>query len=146
MSMIELEKEVARSLGTVLQVGKTDPVTVIGMTSIDGVEINADTIDVTTLDCVDGYRRYIQGLKDGGEVTLEGKFLPQTGYGQNVLKDLIDSGEVEDFAIVFPEELGATWTFRGLVTRFGTSAEMEEDLAVSVTIKISGKPELVLTE
>ena len=38
-----------RALGTTLSIGATTPVTVAGLTSINGLELSADTIDATTL-------------------------------------------------------------------------------------------------
>lgn len=133
-----------RALGTTLQIGSGDPVTVAGLTSIGGLELTADTIDVTALDSEGGYREFIGGFKDGGEVTLEGYFEPDTGKGQKELYDLYESGEVEDFVIQFPEATGASWQFKGVVTAFGTSADLEDPLAFSATIKVSGKPTLTV--
>lgn len=130
-----------RALGTKLQIGDTTPVTVAGLTSIGGLELSADTIDVTTLDSDGGYREFIGGFKDGGEVPLEGYFEPETGKGQKELYDLFESGEKEAFVIQFPNNM-ASWEFNGVVTGFGTSADLEDPLAFSCTIKVSGKPTL----
>ena len=73
-----------RALGTKLLIGETTPVEVAGLTSIGGLELSADTIDVTTL-ASDGYREFIGSLKDGGEVSLEGYFEPEEGKGQKEL-------------------------------------------------------------
>ena len=48
-----------------------------GLTSINGLELSADTIDVTTLDSDGGYREFIGGFKDAGEVSLEGFLNPK---------------------------------------------------------------------
>ena len=62
-----------RSLGTVLKIGK-DPsiVKVGGLTEIGGIELSADTLDTTTLESDGGYREFIGGFKDAGEVSLSG--------------------------------------------------------------------------
>lgn len=131
-----------RALGTKLQIGKTSPVTVAGLTSIGGLDVSADTMDVTTLDS-EGWREYLQGLKDGGEVPLEGYLELKAGKGQKELYDLLDSGEAEDFTILFPKNMGS-WQFKGVVTAFSTSADLEDPLAFSATIKVSGKPTLTV--
>ena len=51
-----------RALGTTLSIGEV-PTLVAGLTSIGGLELSADTIDVTTLDSEDGYREFIGGFK-----------------------------------------------------------------------------------
>ena len=130
-----------RALGTKLQIGKNSPVTVAGLTSIGGLELSADTIDVTTLDNDGGYREFIAGFKDAGEVSLEGYL--ELDEGQQALYDLFESGETEDFSIVFPENMGS-WEFRGIVTGFSTSVDLEDPLSFSCTIKVSGKPTLTV--
>lgn len=137
-----------RALGTKFNIGKGPtpaPVPVGNLSSIGGLELSADTMDVTTLDSEGGYREFIGGFKDGGEVPLEGLFDPTTGKGQKELYDLFESGAVSDFQIVFPTELKATWDFKGVVTGFSTSADLEDPLAFSATIKVSGKPTLTIT-
>lgn len=132
-----------RALGTKLQIGKDTPVTVAGLTSIGGLDLSADTIDVTTLDSDGAYREFIAGFKDAGEVSLEGYLELEAGKGQKELYDLFESGEVEDFTILFPNNMGS-WQFKGVVTGFSTGADLEDPLSFSATIKVSGKPTLTV--
>lgn len=132
-----------RALGTKLQIGKDTPVTVAGLTSIGGLELSADTIDVTTLDSDGAYREFIAGFKDAGEVSLEGYLELEEGKGQKDLYDLFESGETEDFTILFPNDMGS-WQFKGVVTGFSTSADLEDPLSFSCTIKVSGAPTLTV--
>ena len=67
------EVKATRSLGTKLMKGTT---AIAGLTSIGGIEITADTTDVTTLDSEGGYREFIGTFKDGGEVPIEGFLIP----------------------------------------------------------------------
>ena len=131
-----------RALGTKLKIGSVSPVTVAGLTSINGLELSADTIDVTTLDSDGGYREFIGGFKDAGEVSVEGYFEPETGKGQKELYDLFESGATEDFVIEFPNN--AKWEFKGVVTGLSTGASLEDPLSFSATIKVSGKPTLTV--
>lgn len=132
-----------RALGTKLKIGTSNPVAVAGLTSIGGLELSADTIDVTTLDSDGGYREFIAGFKDAGEVSLEGYLELEPGKGQKNLYDLYESGNVEDFKIEFPNDLGS-WTFKGVVTGFSTGASLEDPLSFSATIKVSGQPTLTV--
>ena len=124
-----------RALGTTLTV---DATTVAGLTSIGGLELSADTIDVTTLDSDGGYREFVAGFKDAGEVSLEGYLNSVTGKGQKELYDLFESGDEGAFEIDFSE--GSSWSFSGVVTGFGTNADLEDPLAFTATVKVSGKP------
>ena len=122
-----------RALGTTLAIGST---TVGGLTSISGVEISADTIDVTTLDSTGGYREFIGGFKDGGEVTADG-YLSDLGTAEAALVAKVGADE-EECVISFSN--GATWTFDGVLTGFSTSADLEDAIGFSLTLKVSGPP------
>ena len=131
-----------RSLGTILNAGTQK---IGGLTSIGGLELSSDTIDVTTLDSSGGYREFINGFKDAGEITVEGFFLGAKDAGQQALYTLFESGASEEFEIVFPAEAGASWEFTGIVTGYSTSADLEDPLAFSSTVKVSGAPTLTTT-
>lgn len=134
-----------RGLGTVLKMGKTTVAKAIaGLTEIGGIELTADTIDVTTLDSAGGYREFIGGFKDGGEVSISGFFDPTTGKGQKEMYDAFESGAVEDFAIEFPSSLKTKWEFKGIVTGFKTSTSLEDPVSFEGSIKVSGKPVLTV--
>jgi predicted secreted protein len=109
-----------RALGTTISIGTT-PVLIGGLTEIGGVQLSADTIDVTTLDSDGGYREFIGGFKDAGEVSLSGFFDNTTGNGQAEMYAAFENGTVADFVITFPVALNAKWTFKGVVTGFETS-------------------------
>lgn len=145
MFKMKLQLFADRALGTTLEIGVLEAVTVAGLTSIGGLELSADTIDVTTLDSDGGYREFIGGFKDAGGVAIEGFLIPTTGKGQKELYDLFESGVVEDFTIKFPPETKTSWKFKGIVVGFSTSADLEDPLAFSGTIKVSGKPTLEVT-
>lgn len=127
------------ALGTALKIGTS---AVAGLTSIGGLELSADTIDVTTLDSVDGYRKYIGGLKDAGEVAISGFFNPTDTTGQQTLLTALESGAETEMSIVFPTTIGYTWSFNAIVTGFSTGAELEDAVTFESTLKVSGKPTL----
>lgn len=132
----------ARALGTKLMIGANS---VVGVKSISGIELTADTIDTTTLDSDGGYKEFIGGFKDAGEVTISGNFEPSDITGQNAMYAAFESGNTIAFQILFPASLGASWSFNGVVTGFSTSAELEDLVSFEATIKVSGKPTLGLT-
>lgn len=135
-----------RSLGTVLKIGATaSAVKVGGLTEIGGIELSADTLDTTTLDSDGGYREFIGGFKDAGEVSLSGYLDISDANGQKKMYDAFESGVVQDFAIEFPSSVKAKWGFKGIVTGFSTSASLEDLITFESTIKVSGKPTLTLT-
>ena len=60
-----------RAVGTVLTYNSQ---TIGSIKTIGEVKSTADEIDVTTLDSTGGYKEFLQGFKDGGEVQLDGFF------------------------------------------------------------------------
>jgi predicted secreted protein len=132
-----------RALGTTLGIGS--PAVVVGLlTSIGGVDASAETIDVTALDSTGGYRKFLAGFKDGGEVAVSGFFDP-TDPGQMDVYEAFESGAEVPIVITFPASLGATWTFQAIVTGFSTAADVEEALTFEGTLKVSGPPVLAVT-
>lgn len=128
-----------RSVGTRIKIGTTF---IAGLTSIDAPPRSAETMDTTTLDSPGGYRTFIGGFKDGGEVTLSG-FFEAGDAGQIALNNAFEAGTLQNFEIVFPPEMGASWSFQAVVTAFqGGTAELENLLAFEATVKISGPPTL----
>lgn len=113
---------------------------VASLTGITGLDLTADEVDVTAHDSADGYREYLQGLRDGGSVSLEGNFFNDDS--QLALKDLFDAGSVVAMEIAFPNSL-ATWSFNGFVTGLSTDAPMDDKISFSATVKVTGKPTLV---
>jgi hypothetical protein len=135
-----------RALGTTISKGTTTPVEIGGLTSIGGIEITADTTDVTTLASSSGYREFIGTFKDGGEVPIEGFFEPGTSSGQVALQTSLDAGTAEDYTIEFPTTPAADWAFKGVVTAFKVGdVDVEGTIGFAATIKVSGKPVLTIS-
>lgn len=132
-----------KSNGTVLKLGT---VAIGSLNKIKPPEKSADTIDVTTIDVVDGYKKFIAGFKDGGEVTVGGYF-DFTDAGQLALDSAFDAGTEGAYTIVFPASIGATFTFTGIVTKYAVGeANPDDALGFEATIKVIGKPVLAGTE
>lgn len=129
-----------RSVGTTFSIATT---AVGGLTSIGGIDISSDTVDVTALDSQGGYREFIAGFKDAGEVSLEGFLDDATDKNQSAVYSALESGEVKDCKIQFPN--GGSWTFKGIITGFSTSAAVEDAVTFGATVKVSGKPIFAFT-
>lgn len=130
-----------RSLGTTLKKGTS---AIGNLKSIGGIEITADTIDVTSLDSEGGYREFIGSFKDGGEVQLEG-FFDHLSTSQLAMQTSLDNGLAEDYTITFPTAKATTWTFKGVVTAFKVEAgDVDGTVTFGATLKVSGKPVLAV--
>lgn len=134
--------EATRALGTKILINAA---AIANITSVNGLQLSADTLDTTTLSSTGGYRSFTGGFKDGGEVTVSGYFDPSDTNGQVALYNAFEAGGAIPFTILFPSQMGASWTFNGVVTGISTGAELEDLVSFEATIKVSGKPTLALT-
>jgi GH25 family lysozyme M1 (1,4-beta-N-acetylmuramidase)/predicted secreted protein len=123
------------AMGTTIK--KTDGAAIAGLTSISGLDLSADTIDVTTLSSEGGYREFTSSFRDAGEVSISGYF-DYTSHSP--LLDDFQAGSTGAYVITFPN--GSTWTFDAVVVGFSTSAELEDLISFEGTLKVSGEPTL----
>lgn len=128
--------------GTTLSIATNE---VAELTSISGPSVSMDTIDVSAhnagTEAADGYRDFVAGLIDGGEVSMEGNLttVASAGYITGAMEDRTEKAIV----ITFPTAAGvSTWTFDGIVTGFSTEAPYDDKLSFSASIKVTGRPVL----
>lgn len=107
-----------------------------GLTSIGEVSPGADEIDVTTLDSADGYKEFLQGLKDGGEVTLAGHHV-NADVGQVEIRTGFGSGDVDAVVITFPDNTTATFSAWVKGYKIG-AAEVNGAVGFGATLRITG--------
>jgi predicted secreted protein len=112
-------------------------VAIAEVNSIEGPSMSADTIDVTSLDSIGGYREFITGFRDGGEVTLEMNF---TRDGYIIMLTDFEAGLNVNYQIVLPDTGATTFDFAGLVTALSMSVPTDDKVTASVTIKVDGQP------
>jgi len=112
--------------------------TVNEVTSIGDLDTSADDIEVTDYQSTDGYKEYIQGLKDGGELEIEGNFYPSDTGQSNLISDF-NAGTTREVIITLPGSIG-TWTFDAYVKGFATQVPLDGKVGFSATLKITGKP------
>jgi len=130
-----------KSLGTTLTKTKsgseaTDLI-IDGLTSIGEVGVESDEIDVTTLSSTGGFKEFIAGFKDAGEVSLAGYISNESQV--DALLDLASSQSVEKWTITTPN--GATWQFDAFVKSFKESeATIDGVRGFSASLRISGEP------
>jgi len=110
-----------------------DPIAEIN--SITGPGMTRDFIDVTSLDSVGGYREYIGGFRDGGEVTLEMNF---TSAGYAAMLTDFESADSRNYQIVISDPLDTTLTFAAFVTDLPLTIVPDDKITLSVTLKITG--------
>ena len=93
-----------------------------------------------------GFKEYIAGWRDGGEVELLLNWLPTDGTHDDktgLLADYHDNAR-HNYKIVLPDNL-ATIAFSGVITAYQPDMETAKGAELSVTIKVSGKPTISYT-
>lgn len=107
-----------------------------GLNSIGEVSPASDEIDVTTLDTANGYKEFLQGLKDSGELQLRG-FLVKGDVGQVELRTGFGTGDIDAVLITFPDT--TTVSFNAYVKSFTMgAAETNGAVGFGATLRITG--------
>ena len=123
-----------------------DGTEVARLLNISPPEVTRDDMDVTDHDSPDGYKEYIPGLKDGGEVSIEGHLIP-TDDTQKGLLAAVDINEPEPWTIEFPTVPKLRITFDGYVKSYKVGdAPVDDVMKFTAVIKVTGKPEIVTEE
>jgi predicted secreted protein len=136
-----------KSLGTTLTKTKSESeeadLVIANLTSIGEIGVESSEIDVTTLDSDSGYKEYIAGFKDAGEVALAG--IIKSEDAMEAMLTLAESQSLEEWTI--ETESGSTWVFDGFVKMFKEAeATVEGVRGFTASIRISGAPEYTAVE
>jgi predicted secreted protein len=103
---------------------------------ITGPSMTREFIDVTSLDSTGGYREFIAGFRDGGQVVLNMNFT-LLGYEQMRLD--FENDDAQNYEIVFSDATATTFDFAGLVTDLPVSIPTDDKVTIDVTIKVTGQ-------
>ena len=121
-----------RALGTIFTFNS---VPIPNLSSIGEVSVSADELDATTLDSASGYREFLAGFKDSGELTI-------TGYhdgsaAQAGIRTAFGTGTASVTVITFPNN--KTVTFNSFVKGFSIgSADVDGIVGFGATFRITG--------
>ena len=111
----------------------------INKTNVVGdVEQKSDDIEVTNHSRDDGFKEFIQGLRDAGEVTIEGNFLSGDAGQASLLADYY-TGVTRTGLITYPNTDASTWTFTAYVKSFTPSTPIGDKIGFTATVRITGK-------
>lgn len=112
---------------------------------ISGPGMKADTIDITNHSSASGYREFIQGLKDAGEIKMTIQYDPAAATHKNSAGGVLyafEQGSKGNWKLAFPSSPAANWTFPAVVTGFDLKTPLNDQMTADVTFKIAGKPTL----
>ncbi|MCI0351566.1 MAG: hypothetical protein L0Z53_19255 [Acidobacteriales bacterium] len=126
---------VKAAFGTLLKKGGT---TVAEVVNISGPGIAGDTVDATHQESPDNAREFIGTLVDSGEITCDVNFLPGNATQKQFITDIYAKTKAS-YSIVWIDG-PTTWTFDAIPTGFEPTANIDDKLAASITLKLTGKP------
>lgn len=110
------------------------------ITALAVPSLATDTVETTAMDSANGFKEFIKGLKDWGEMTITTNADPlATGDTTNYydkLKDEAISDTTGDWLVTFPN--ATTLTFTALTTGFSITANPGDVISTDVTMKITG--------
>lgn len=113
-----------------------DSVAIAEIRNITGPGMTRDFIDVTNLDSTGGFREFIGGFRDGGELTFSMNFTVD-GYGE-LLADY-NSDTAQSYELILPDSGATTFSFSGYVTNLPLNITPDDAMTCDVTIKITGE-------
>ena len=105
---------------------------------VGGPSKSRDSVETTNHQSPDGYREFVPGLKDGGDVTFSMNYLADD-ISHVGLQAQIDDELVHDYRIIYPGQTSG-WAFKGFPTKLDVKAAIDKLITADVTLKISGKP------
>jgi len=143
------------SAGGTIGTTSTTAEVIADLTNISGPSMSAEEIDVSSYDSAGGYREFVGGFLDAGEISLEGNLTAAGGAAD--LVDAFNDSLERQFHVLFPATglttstgLGTNWSgyylrwvLDGTVTGVETAAPYDDKLSFSATVRISGEPFLV---
>ena len=100
-------------------------------------EESTDTSEDAYIDEVSGYKEFVPGMKDPGEISLTLKW-DEADTGQIVLNTAFEGDGAVYGQIVFTD--GNKFTYKGVVTGRGIEVPKNETITRTYKIKLSGKP------
>ncbi len=121
-------------------IGDSDYGELAEVVTIGGPNRTSEEIDVTHLRSVGGYREFIRGFKDGGELPMELNYVPGSISQAAILAEF-ESGVVRSRRLFYPD--GATSTFNAFVKGSAQSANTGAKLPLNVTFRVVGPIDFV---
>ncbi len=107
------------------------------VTRIGPPQMTRDIEEATHMQSPAGWKEYIEGLKDGGEVSISLNFVPG-GTTDERLRDLQIEGATP-IKIRFPN--GVEWGFRAFCTGYQPDVETATKMTADGTFKVTGPPD-----
>lgn len=114
---------------------------VLEIQSVSFGGLKLDLTDATHMESPSAFREKIATIKDGGDVTLQGNFLPGVA-GHQLLTTDYKNRTLRNFKVVWPDGSSTTWSFSAYITNLAPNSSFDGKLSWSIQVSISGAPTL----
>jgi hypothetical protein len=102
-------------------------------------QVTTEFQDVTSLDSADGFREFVRGLRDAGEISLACNYTP-AGYAQQIA-DQAAAGPIF-YRVTMPrlgtQTAGDVFTFRAFPTPSIQADDVGAPISMTITMRITG--------
>ena len=117
---------------------------------ISGPDMSRDVIDVTNQDSPDGWREFIPGLRDGGEIGVTANWIPAdaTQDATDGVLSKFEDDVLHNWQIITANDGSSgtmTISLAAIVTRFNVNLAMEEQAKLDFALKVSGAVTIAAT-
>lgn len=101
----------------------------------------ADMKEVTNMLSPSGYKEFISGLREGGQITLEGNYIPkESTSSQTNLRTDFEGGVLSFWALALPAAGSGILMFQGYCDGLTPAVPLDDRITFSATLRITGKP------
>jgi len=114
--------------------------TIAAVLDIEGPNLEVDMIDVTSRDS-SGWKEFIAGLGDAGEVTFDVIYDADAATHGNTtpgLMYLVTNKTKKNWKITLADPTPTTWTISAFIKAFKPKMPMKDAQRASVTLKVTG--------
>src|SRR2546430_8251268 len=127
------------SHGTAINIALMVPL--LEVFKLGGPAMKADMKEVSNMASPNTYKEFIAGIREGGDVTFEGNYIPKesTLSQQNVRTDF-EAGTLSNWCLALPGPGTGIWMFTGMVMSLSPSIPLDDRIVVTGVLRITAKP------
>ncbi len=119
---------------------------VVEQVKITGVSEAMEAIDASSHDSPSGFREFIAGMADGGEISMEGNLIVGDSGGQIAFHTDLQAKTGRTVWLVAPMAVGSALLLSGIATGFEMDFPFDKQMSVSGKLKVSGLPTLYVAQ
>lgn len=117
-------------------------VTVGEVTNISLPALSRDAVDATHTESTGGWREFIPGLKDAGEVSIEMNFVHQSA-SDTLIRAQFAKDTLTACKILFDTSPEDGVSFNAVVTGYEVAVPIDDKVAATLTLKVSGSVTII---